>query len=69
MAHAAIAWLGSCQQLNLLLSSRQRRLRIEHGAQLIKLLAQRGAPGFAHPYVWDGAALVIPHGEVIAVRD
>src|SRR5215467_15154591 len=60
---------GSCQQLDLLLPGRQRRLRVEHSVQLIELLAQRGAPGFAYLYVRDGAALVIPHGEVIAVRD
>jgi hypothetical protein len=37
--------------------------------QFIEFLAEGGAPGFAHPQIRDGTALVVPHGEVIAVRD
>ncbi len=41
----------------------------DYGLQLIELLVQRRAPGFAHLYIRDGAALVITYREVIAVRD
>lgn len=44
-------------------------MRVEYGMQFIELVVQRGAPGFTHLYIWDGAALIIPCCEVIAVRD
>jgi hypothetical protein len=61
--------LGSCEQLDFLMSRRQGGLGVEHGGQVIELLAKCGAPCLAYSHVRDGAPLVIPHGKVITVRD